>query len=606
VFASFNASLAIQILIIASLIAAEIVIFVAHRPTRDLPQYAIVVLFSAFDSNSDLLFILTSVFYSKVLLGFSLTFFLLPSVQFVHIVRGRIKSLMDIEDTWADMLHTWFRFNVSRMRDGNPHFLGKRVFCFDSVRGHGIRCVMFVVSLVLCAAVQVVWSVCWIAVHSVYFAVVFSFGYWLHSCKLHQNNKTFKSWSRWLFNEKVFKRLVQSIPIEEEIDVGTSNKAVIGELVLESIPQTCLVLLNGYLMQELTIVEYVTMAGSALIIVNCLFKYGYWSVWMGVRLRHIPFSGYPEEEHMRHSASKAFFDSYFSDGDESVSRLPSPRSRVATMTSLGHDSSTSQFDEEQAVEHSWDEVEMTKVSTKTAPKKSFSQQSLIVGAKKKRKKTLSTTDAPEVMTIEGRFENEQETPGVESGDKSERVELKGDNDEEGGETMSPLGHDSSVSQFDEEPPVEHSLGEVEATSESTKAAPQESVSQQSLIVGAKKKKKKKKKIIAAESLALNDEDFSSANKAEGGALQREEEEDTTTSPLHLQTTVARVLSISRPNANTSEDEAEAERKARLQREKEGDEETIVATVVSISRSTANSLSLDRDSTASQHDPEAEA
>jgi hypothetical protein len=80
-------------------------------------------------------------------------------------------------------------------------------------------------------------------------------------------------------------------------------------------------------MQQLTVVEYVAMAGSALIILNCLFKCGYWAVWMGVRLKHIPFSGYPQDEHVRHSAPKLFFDSYFA---KSISSLDSPSSAVDT------------------------------------------------------------------------------------------------------------------------------------------------------------------------------------------------------------------------------------------------------------------------------------
>ena len=79
-------------------------------------------------------------------------------------------------------------------------------------------------------------------------------------------------------------------------------------------------------MQQLTVVEYVAMAGSALIILNCLFKCGYWAVWMGVRLKHIPFSGYPQDEHVRHSAPKLFFDSYFA---KSKSTLHSPSNHAA-------------------------------------------------------------------------------------------------------------------------------------------------------------------------------------------------------------------------------------------------------------------------------------
>ena len=56
------------------------------------------------------------------------------------------------------------------------------------------------------------------------------------------------------------------------------------------------------------------MVGSALIIFNCLFKFGYWRLWMGVLLKDIPLSGRPEERYVNHSSFKARIDAYWSGG----------------------------------------------------------------------------------------------------------------------------------------------------------------------------------------------------------------------------------------------------------------------------------------------------
>jgi hypothetical protein len=119
-----------------------------------------------------------------------------------------------------------------------------------------------------------------------------------------------KFWYRLILNDKVYNSFVKAIPEDAEIDVDGSNQAVIGELLLESIPQGCLVLYNSFRMDELTIVVYITIIGSAAIIVNCLFKFGYWLVWRGVPLRHIPLSGRPLKEHIGESHWKHRMDNY--------------------------------------------------------------------------------------------------------------------------------------------------------------------------------------------------------------------------------------------------------------------------------------------------------
>ena len=43
------------------------------------------------------------------------------------------------------------------------------------------------------------------------------------------------------------------------------------------------------------------MIASSLIIANGLFRIGYWRIWKGVPLRHIPLSGRPETKHINQS-----------------------------------------------------------------------------------------------------------------------------------------------------------------------------------------------------------------------------------------------------------------------------------------------------------------
>lgn len=77
-----------QVAVIVTIVVLQICVFCLDRPRNNRLHYGLVVLFSSFDTNSDLLFILSSVFYSRVLYGLFWTFFFLPLLQFCY--RRRI------------------------------------------------------------------------------------------------------------------------------------------------------------------------------------------------------------------------------------------------------------------------------------------------------------------------------------------------------------------------------------------------------------------------------------------------------------------------------------------------------------------------------------
>jgi hypothetical protein len=263
-----------------------------------------------FDTNSDFLFIMTTVFYTKVYLALALTFVLLPSFQFIWFTHQKIKSLKAGDEKWLEMIGVWFRGQAFTLVDGYPHFLDKRVFIFDDINGNCGNFIVYVLTMLGCTVCQVCWSICYVIVHTIFYVLMFLSGYWLHSCKLNQNNKTNIRWYKWLLAEKAFHRFCGQIPPGEEINVEGSNSAEVGELFLETIPQACLVLVNAYFMQELTLIEYITMAGGAVMIINCMFKFSYWTLWMGVPLRYIPLSGRPKVEHINHSSFKTRVDNW--------------------------------------------------------------------------------------------------------------------------------------------------------------------------------------------------------------------------------------------------------------------------------------------------------
>jgi hypothetical protein len=300
-------------------------VFFLDRPVNNRLHYGLVVLFSSFDTTSDLLFILSSVFFSRALYGFSWNFFFLPSLQFCWITVSKLKSLAQTlslrerkEIPWRKMCITFFRLKIFEMKDGYPHLFKKKMFCFDDIGGHAIRWLFFLAGTFLCFSFQVMWIMIWIFIHSGFYASMIFAGYFLHASKLNQNHKTRKRWFGWFLKANAYELLVQSIPEEEEIDVESSNSAVVGELILESIPQLCVVLINGSHMGGLTAVQILAISGSGLIIFSCLFKFGYWSLWMGVPLANIPFSGRPEEKYVSHSSFKVRLDTHFNSSKQIV------------------------------------------------------------------------------------------------------------------------------------------------------------------------------------------------------------------------------------------------------------------------------------------------
>jgi hypothetical protein len=76
-----NAELWVQIGVLASLVLAAFGLCYVDRPSKDTVKYGMVVFFSVFDSGSDLLFIMTAVFYRKVMFGCSVAFF-----SFLHCI----------------------------------------------------------------------------------------------------------------------------------------------------------------------------------------------------------------------------------------------------------------------------------------------------------------------------------------------------------------------------------------------------------------------------------------------------------------------------------------------------------------------------------------
>ena len=271
-----------QIGIFFVFVAGALAVFYFASPSRNVLSYGQVVFFSTFDILSDLLFLFSTVFFNQLLLIACAVVIILPSVYYGFVVRTSIKSAANGEAWWR----WWYPFIVVSFHDGNLYFRGQRI-C-----GEG----GLLVSVVMCPVViiaQIGWSIAWVCIQTVLFPLCFVLGYLLYASQLSQSFKIKKIWYGLVLNETVMSNFINTIPSDEEINVHGANKAVIGELFLESIPLLCIVLLNCYLMDEYTVVAIICVFGSAMIIVRCVFRFGYWNLIMGVPLRDIPFSGLP-------------------------------------------------------------------------------------------------------------------------------------------------------------------------------------------------------------------------------------------------------------------------------------------------------------------------
>jgi hypothetical protein len=312
-FWSLNFTLGIggQVGVLVFLMVIASVIFFIDRPSKKLRQFAMVVFISSFDTHSDLLFVMSAVFYNWVLFCLSWAFIMLPFLQYAWFVGQKTSLLIKNGESAMDVFRMTFRFQIFSLIDGYPHIWKKRVFCFKDIGGHCGPMVIYLLTFLMCGMLQLVWLIGFVLFHLPFYIVVFVPCYWLHSCKLSQNYKTSKRCFKLILTRRGYDRYVEQIPLDEELNVEGINSAVIGELLLESIPQACVVLYNGYLMQTLTVIDIVTVVGSAVIIINGLFRFGYWRLWMGVKLRYIPLSGRPDEEHLNHSSFKTRIGSYF-------------------------------------------------------------------------------------------------------------------------------------------------------------------------------------------------------------------------------------------------------------------------------------------------------
>jgi hypothetical protein len=311
-FVKLGAGLEVQVGVVATLVTATVVIFALHSPSKDLLHYVQMVLFSTCDTNSDLLYVMTSVFYSKYIFGFSLIFLFLPASLFCYLTYSRMKALIVEENGGVlSVIGPRFPFVAISMPSGYPRFHGRSVFPFENIDGQLARGVWYFIALLICVFGQILSSILWVVFHVVFYPLLFVFGYWMHVNQLSQNTKIRKRWFSLLLTEDAYIRFVKLIPPDEEIDVEGANNAVVGEVFLESIPQAGLVLFNGYLMKELTTYDYICVSGGALVILNCLYKYAYWWWWMGVGLKNIPLSGRPHDKHVSHSSFKLRVDEFF-------------------------------------------------------------------------------------------------------------------------------------------------------------------------------------------------------------------------------------------------------------------------------------------------------
>ena len=318
-FITLQVTFEVLVVVLLSLVVAILIIFVINRPSKDFVKHATDIFLSFFDVGSDLVYLLTAVFYSKYYFFASAVVFTLPVFHYCWIVTAKMRKVAKGKHL-ISTIRVLFPIIGLSLPDGYPRFMEKKIFCFDDIGGNLFKLLCYVLSLIICAAAQLCLPFIWVVVHVVYFIFCFVSGYFLHAFKLSQNHRINKKWFRSVLNDVTYNQLVSTIPPNEEFDLEVANSSVVGEMFLESIPQSCLVLLNSHAMNELTRFGIVTVVAGSLIILNCLFKFGYWRIWMGVPLKHIPLSGRPAPEHLNHSSFKRRIDQCWRFGVSSDSR----------------------------------------------------------------------------------------------------------------------------------------------------------------------------------------------------------------------------------------------------------------------------------------------
>ena len=122
----------------------------------------------------------------------------------------------------------------------------------------------------------------WMVIFSPFYMLLGVLGIWIFQCKVWAISKIWNSWFRlWSGHDpKNYK--------EVQVDTGILNEALFAEFMVETLPQLVLQAVNNTYLNNWQGVGIFSTVLSISIATNGLYRYGYYSLWLGMRIEDVP------------------------------------------------------------------------------------------------------------------------------------------------------------------------------------------------------------------------------------------------------------------------------------------------------------------------------
>lgn len=272
-------------------------------------EFVACVLFSTFDFQSDVFYLFDAVFVEEWFIYLSAVFLLLPSGYFLYRI---IRTLQQSENELYGLrqffpLPRKMLLWIPSVRERYPYIGDMRTLPrFILHLSNPLYFFLYVLSwpmwflyISIFVVVNSLKFLPWIAVHIPYYILLFVVGYVLSQCQLYQHSAITVHFLEVLLCQPEFQ--VQTTRLVDGIDLDASNIVLMFQLGLETIPQFLLQVYNNWRILgsgngELTWVVIVSTLGSVMIIISCLYKFGYWYIWIGLDRHDIPLFSKPHPE----------------------------------------------------------------------------------------------------------------------------------------------------------------------------------------------------------------------------------------------------------------------------------------------------------------------
>lgn len=243
-----------------------------------------VMLFPAMDVTTDIMYLVSTRFYNFPFFIVCMTTLIVPNMWFVtHLYH---ENAVVPHGVYRSFPGWYFSENILwlSMRKGYPMINGKPLSISFDKHDSLPKVLAYYLTWLLVLTGQAVFGVAyftWLSVMILGMVLWFSVGLFFFATKVMTIRRVHNWWYYvWTGSNKHDKAV--------EIDVALLNEALFAEFLFESIPQMVVQSLNNTLTQLWNPIGIFSMCLSVSVMLNGLYRYGYYSFWLGYSIQNVP------------------------------------------------------------------------------------------------------------------------------------------------------------------------------------------------------------------------------------------------------------------------------------------------------------------------------